>query len=158
MTVENKPETNGNEAQASEQANDSAKTSTRAKKVTKEVVALSLKEQSSKESQLKHVSGLPENRPIGVSHLAIKEDGNGLPNNRPIEASHLKITSTYNSVGAARPVVASGMEISNTLAISGNRPIALSHLKISETYTVMGNRPVASNEIDDPMTLMGFLD
>jgi hypothetical protein len=50
------------------------------------------------------------------------------------------------------------MEISSTLAISGNRPIALSHLHISETYTVMGNRPVASNEIDDPETLMGFLD
>ncbi|NJK47694.1 hypothetical protein HC931_05480 [Candidatus Gracilibacteria bacterium] len=158
MTVE-KLETNGNEAQASEQTNDSAKTSTRGKKATKEVVALSLKEQPHKESQLKHVDGLPENRPIGVSHLAIKEvDGNGLPNNRPVEASHLKVTSTYTSVGGLRPVVASGMEISNTLAISGNRPIALSHLKISETYTVMGNRPVASNEIDDPMTLMGFLD
>jgi hypothetical protein len=50
------------------------------------------------------------------------------------------------------------MEVSGTLAISGNRPIAVSHLKISETYSVMGNRPVASNEVDDAMTLMGFLD
>jgi hypothetical protein len=82
----------------------------------------------------------------------------GLPNNRPVEASHLKVVSTYTSVGGSRPVVSSGMEVSNTLAISGNRPIALSHLNISETYTVMGNRPVASNEIDDPTTLMGFLD
>jgi hypothetical protein len=44
------------------------------------------------------------------------------------------------------------------LAVSGHRPIAASHLQISETYAVMGNRPVASNEIDDPTTLMGFLD
>jgi hypothetical protein len=158
MTAE-KLETNGNQIPENEQANDSAKTSTRAKKATKEVVALSLKENSAKESQLKHVEGLPENRPIGISHLAIKEmDGSGLPNNRPVEASHLKVVSTYTSVGGVRPVVASGMEISSTLAISGNRPIALSHLNISETYSVMGNRPVASNEIDDPATLMGFLD
>ncbi|OKH18145.1 hypothetical protein NIES593_22455 [Hydrococcus rivularis NIES-593] len=157
MTVE-KLEANGNQIQEAEQANDSAKTGNRAKK-NREVVALSVKKQAEKESQLKHVEGLPENRPIGVSHLAIKEmDGQGLPNNRPVEASHLKVVSTYSSVGGVRPVVASGMEVSSTLAISGNRPIAASHLKISETYTVMGNRPVASNEIDDPAALMGFLD
>jgi hypothetical protein len=50
------------------------------------------------------------------------------------------------------------MDITGTLTISGHRPIMASHLKISETYSVMGNRPVASNEIDDPTTLMGFLD
>jgi hypothetical protein len=159
MSVENL-ENNGNQLPGTEQANDSAKTSARAKK-GKEVVALSLKDQPEKEAHglnlFKHAEGLPENRPIGVSHLTIKQM-DGLPNNRPVEASHLKVVSTYTSVGGSRPVVSSGMEVSNTLAISGNRPIALSHLNISETYTVMGNRPVASNEIDDPTTLMGFLD
>ena len=48
------------------------------------------------------------------------------------------------------------MEMSGSLTISGNRPIALSHLNITETYS--GNRPIASNEIDDPGTLMGYLD
>lgn len=81
-----------------------------------------------------------------------------LPGNRPVEASHLKVVSTYTSVGGLRPIVASGLEISDTLAVSGNRPIALSHLEISEIYSVMGNRPVASNDIDDPETLMGYLD
>jgi hypothetical protein len=81
-----------------------------------------------------------------------------LPGNRPIEPSHLEIVSTYSSVGAARPIVKSGMKISNSLTISGTRPIAVSTLKISETYSVMGNRPVASNEIDDPTTLMGYID
>ena len=80
----------------------------------------------------------------------------GLPSNRPIEASKLHIVSTYGAVGGTRPVGASLMEMSGSLTISGNRPIALSHLKISETYS--GNRPVASNEIDDPSTLMGYLD
>jgi hypothetical protein len=159
MTVE-KLESNGNQTQDTEQITDSAKTGSRAKK-TKEVVALSVKDKNAKESQdlnlFKHGDGLPNNRPIGVSHLAIKK-AEGMPNNRPIEASHLKVVSTYNSVGGSRPVTASGMEVSSTLAISGNRPIALSHLAISETYTVMGNRPVASNEIDDPTALMGYLD
>ncbi|WLT38512.1 hypothetical protein NON20_01110 [Synechocystis sp. B12] len=48
------------------------------------------------------------------------------------------------------------MEVSSTMTVSGNRPIALSHLHISEITA--GNRPVASNEIDDPNTLMGYLD
>jgi hypothetical protein len=81
-----------------------------------------------------------------------------LPNNRPIEPSHLQIVKTYSSVGSDRPITKSGIEVSNTMVISGNRPIALSHLQISETYAVMGNRPVASNEIDDPSTLMGYID
>jgi hypothetical protein len=81
-----------------------------------------------------------------------------LPNNRPIEPSHLQIVRTYSSVGGSRPVSKSGIQVSNTLTISGNRPIAVSTLKISETYSVMGNRPVASNEIDDPTTLMGYID
>jgi hypothetical protein len=80
----------------------------------------------------------------------------GLPSNRPVEASKLRVVSTYGAVGGTRPVSASLMEVSGSLTISGNRPIALSHLKISELYS--GNRPVASNEIDDPSTLMGYLD
>lgn len=81
-----------------------------------------------------------------------------LPNNRPVEPSHLQIVRTYSSVGSNRPVTKSAIAVSNTLAISGNRPIALSTLNVSETYVVMGNRPVASNEIDDPTTLMGYID
>lgn len=90
--------------------------------------------------------------------LKLAEKGELLPGNRPIEAGHLNVVSTYSSVGGERPVVSSGMDIVGTLSISGNRPIAASHLHISETYAVMGSRPVASNEIDDPSTLMGFLD
>ncbi|MDJ0679484.1 MAG: hypothetical protein QNJ18_06425 [Xenococcaceae cyanobacterium MO_167.B52] len=81
-----------------------------------------------------------------------------LPGNRPIEPSHLQVVSTYSSVGSARPVTKSDMQISSTLVLSGNRPITMSTLQVSETYTVMGNRPVASNDIDDPLTLMGYLD
>ena len=81
-----------------------------------------------------------------------------LPGNRPIEPSHLQVVSTYSSVGSARPVTKSDIKVSNTIVISGNRPITLSTLQVSETYTVMGNRPVASNDIDDPLTLMGYLD
>ena len=81
-----------------------------------------------------------------------------LPGNRPIEPSHLQIVHTYSSVGSSRPVTKSDIKVSSTMVLSGNRPITLSGLQISETSTVMGNRPVASNEIDDPSTLMGYLD
>ncbi len=135
-------ETNGNPPQEGEQAKETAKTtSARAKKTkdTQEVTALSVSTAQSG----------------GIKLLQSPE---GLPGNRPIEASHLHIVGTYNSVGGSRPITANGVEVSSTLTVSGNRPIAVSHLNISEMYSVMGNRPVASNEIDDPATLMGFLD
>ncbi len=137
MTVE-KLET---AAPSETEAKDTAKTTTarpRKPREEKEVTALSLSHQS--------------------GGLKLLTQPSGLPSNRPIEASHLKVVSTYTSVGGSRPVTASGIEVSNTLTVSGNRPITVSHLKISETYSVMGNRPVASNEIDDPLTLMGYLD
>lgn len=81
-----------------------------------------------------------------------------LPGNRPVEASHLKIVSSFNSVGSIRPITSSGMIVSRNMVMSGNRPVLASTLKISETYAVMGNRPVASNEVDDPISLMGYLD
>ena len=81
-----------------------------------------------------------------------------LPNNRPIEASHLTIVRSYRSGGTERPVTAGNFSIGHSITVSGIRPIALSTLKISETYSVMGNRPVASNEIDNPIILMGYLD
>ena len=124
---------NGNQVQDSEsKAEDNPKAG------SKEVVALSVKGEE-KGSDLIHQAGF-------------------FHGNRPVEASHLKVVGTYTSVGGARPIAASGMEVSGTLTVSGHRPIAASHLKISETYSVMGNRPVASNEIDDPATLMGYLD
>ncbi|AFY39701.1 hypothetical protein Lepto7376_3504 [[Leptolyngbya] sp. PCC 7376] len=93
-----------------------------------------------------------------VTALSVKEPTKlGLPNNRPIEPSHLKVTSTYKSVGADRPVTAGTMEISSTMTISGNRPIAASLLQVSDTF-VMGKRPVAPNETDDIDILIGYLD
>ncbi len=81
-----------------------------------------------------------------------------LPGNRPVEASHLNVVSTYKSAGGARPVTSGTFKIASAITLSGNRPIAASHLHISDSYVVMGNRPVASNAIDDPTTLMGFID
>lgn len=126
-----KTETNESPLQEAEKAPSSRSARTTKSKTDNETMALSVKNQSQ----------------------AI-----ALPGNRPIEASHLKVVSTYNSVGGNRPIVASGLDVAGTLTVSGSRPIIASHLKISDTYTVMGNRPVASNEIDDPLTLMGFLD
>jgi hypothetical protein len=86
------------------------------------------------------------------------QKGSLLPQNRPIEPSHLQIVSTYDSVGSHRPVTKSDVHFNSSLAISGNRPIAVSTLQISESYSVMGDRPVAPNDIDDPTTLMGYID
>lgn len=95
-------------------------------------------------------------KPKHIGGLDLLPTPKGMPTNRPIEASKIHVVSTYGSMGATRPVGASTMEVSSIMTVSGNRPIALSHLHISEITA--GNRPVASNEIDDPNTLMGYLD
>jgi len=85
-------------------------------------------------------------------------EGARLPGNRPIEASHLNVVGTYNSLGAIRPITATEGQRIGTMRISGHRPIYASTLVISESYSVMGNRPVASNEIDDPLLILDYLD
>lgn len=141
MTVE-KPESNPSVSPETSGAAEAAKVAARNRKA---------KTEADKESSALSVSR-------SSTGLQLLDKPSDLPNNRPIEASHLKVIHTYNVVGSARPVTASTMEVSGSLSISGNRPIALSHLKISETYSVMGNRPVASNDMDDFVTLMGYLD
>ena len=89
--------------------------------------------------------------------LSVQERNTLLPQNRPIEPSHLEIVRTYSSVGSNRPVTKGTIDFNSSLTISGNRPIAVSTLQVSETY-IMGNRPIAANDIDDPATLMGYLD
>lgn len=76
---------------------------------------------------------------------------------RPTSASHLEVAHTMNSSGI-RPIGANTMQVVESIYESGIRPISSSGLVISQTYSSMGNRPVASNIIDDPDSIMGFLD
>ncbi|GAX44764.1 hypothetical protein NIES4075_57830 [Tolypothrix sp. NIES-4075] len=76
---------------------------------------------------------------------------------RPTSASDLHVAHTMNSSGI-RPIGENTMEVVESIYESGVRPIASSGLIISQTYSAMGNRPVASNTIDDPDSIMGFLD
>lgn len=76
---------------------------------------------------------------------------------RPTSASDLHVAHTMNSSGI-RPIGENTMEVVESIYESGIRPIASSGLVISQTYSAMGNRPVASNMIDDPDSIMGFLD
>lgn len=82
----------------------------------------------------------------------------GMPN-RPIEHSNLEVTGTLMG---RRPIVKAESAMSVSLiqseemtGVMANRPVAATHLQI--TAMVM-NRPVASNQVDDPNTLMGYID
>jgi hypothetical protein len=79
--------------------------------------------------------------------------------NRPIEHSHLEIVGMLS---ANRPIFKANtrddvalIHLEDAVGALANRPIEASHLQI--TSMVM-NRPIADNDIDDPVTLMGFLD
>ena len=79
--------------------------------------------------------------------------------NRPVEPSHLEVTGTLMG---NRPIVKTESALSITLiqpedaaGVMANRPIAATNLEIT---SMLMNRPVASNQIDDPNTLMGYLD
>ncbi|MDJ0688135.1 MAG: hypothetical protein QNJ41_06480 [Xenococcaceae cyanobacterium MO_188.B32] len=113
--------------------------------------------QSTEEHTEEHAVDSNENKGREALALSVNK-GTLLPNNRPIEPSHLEVVGTYSSLGANRPIAKGSMKISSSITVSGHRPIAVSTLNVSETHTIMGNRPVASNEIDDPASLMGYLD
>lgn len=100
---------------------------------------------------------LPNQEPKAGLQLKLSSEHH-LPGNRPIEANHLEIVKTFSSGGSLRPITKSDVHKTGEIIISGTRPIAARTLKISETYSVMGNRPVASNQIDDPINLMGYID
>lgn len=85
-----------------------------------------------------------------VNQLAVSSD-------RPISHSEFEVAHTVNVMGI-RPVGVNTMQIVDSINQSGIRPISSSALAISQTYSSMGNRPIASNQIDDPSSLMGFLD
>lgn len=97
--------------------------------------------------------GLPNNRPIGSTHLQISETLSIL-GNRPVSASHIKIRQTFSASGI-RPISNGEIEIAETFSASGVRPIGTTHLVIEET--IMG-RPVAANDDNENNGLMGFLD
>ncbi|MGF1491830.1 MAG: hypothetical protein ACFBSC_05115 [Microcoleaceae cyanobacterium] len=88
-----------------------------------------------------------------ASHAAL-----GMPN-RPIEESHLEIVGTL--MGGNRPIVkAESASIAlvpseDSVGAMANRPVGASDLHVTG---ILMNRPVASNQVDNPYTLMGYLD
>ncbi len=133
-------------------AKTTASRSSVSKENAKEELALAAKEET---KETKQPLELETQAPTGAIELSPKTT---LVGNRPVEASHLELSDHFASGGHMRPVMKSHLNIVATMSSSGIRPITASTLEISETYRVMGNRPVASNEIDDPTTLMGYLD
>jgi hypothetical protein len=76
--------------------------------------------------------------------------------NRPIEPSTLKVV--YSAGVGNRPIFASEMQVVNTDLLPGHRPIMASSSELLNADMLLGNRPIAANEVDDPLTLMGYLD
>lgn len=135
MSTENATETQNGDASAAE----------------KNVVALAVKGDEG-QSVTVYQSKLPNNRPVATGTLEVKE---GAILNRPVSISKLDVKEV---LPGGRPIVASGLEVSSSITVAGNRPIMASTLQVSELGFLPGGRPIASNQIDDPKTLMGYLD
>ncbi|MGI0487995.1 hypothetical protein ACN4EK_21355 [Pantanalinema rosaneae CENA516] len=91
-------------------------------------------------------------RPIAASHLELF--GSFL-NGRPIEASHLTVRGT---LPGDRPIFNSPVHLVEGLMLPGDRPIMVSDPQLMQGSMLPGNRPIASNDIDDPASLMGYID
>jgi hypothetical protein len=76
---------------------------------------------------------------------------------RPIEPSHLEVLD-ITTIPGHRPIFASHLQVVNSDLLPGHRPIMASDPELLNAPMLMMNRPIASNEVDDPETLMGFLD
>ena len=146
------PKKTATKARSTTKSSSTNSSSSASKNNGKEELALATKEET-KES--KQTLELETKTPSGAIELSPKTT---LVGNRPIEPSSIELAESFAAGGNIRPVVKSNLEIVGTISSSGLRPITASTLQISETYRVMGDRPVASNEIDDPATLMGYID
>lgn len=93
-------------------------------------------------------------RPIMASTIEV---AGTLIGGRPIEASHLAIIDT-DTIPGHRPVFASELAVIEADTLPNHRPIAASPGYLMQASTLPGGRPVASNEIDDPTSLMGYID
>ena len=90
-------------------------------------------------------------RPIGASNLSVFST---ILNDRPIVATNLRVVEYVGS----RPIFASDVIVRDDLTLPGGRPIVASDPHLLEASLLPGGRPIASNEIDDPIALMGYLD
>ncbi len=107
------------------------------------------------------------NTPESGSALAVKSEGqnSGIElskprfflGNRPIEPSNLKVLDTATTPGN-RPIFASDMTVYSHDMLPGHRPVMASDDSLTHAPMLLGNRPIASNQVDDPLTLMGYLD
>lgn len=93
-------------------------------------------------------------RPIAASNMEIYGT---ILNNRPIMASNIRVAE-HNVLADRRPIFCSDLVFRDDLTLPGGRPIVASDPRLLEASLLPGGRPIASNEIDDPETLMGFLD
>lgn len=116
----------------------------------------------------------------------VVHESSGLPNNRPVISSGVQIVATFTD-GGIRPIGASDSHLIESDYHYGNRPIAANYPEVTslvhledaplfygrpvaanypdvahrvnlESAEIFYNRPIASNDIDDPITLMGYLD
>ena len=128
-------------------------TSTRGRKIESKAEDPNAAASDSEVTALTLQKGAAANKSLSVTYPP-----SNLPQGRPVSPSEHKVADTFSAVGAERPIFASTLQVSGIIKSSGDRPISASSLVISQTYSLMGNRPIASNEIDDPNTLMGYLD
>jgi hypothetical protein len=91
-------------------------------------------------------------RPVTSSHLELYDS---YLNGRPISASHLQV---FEMLPGGRPVFVSDLKIVDSELLPNHRPIMASDAKLLEGSFLPGGRPIAPNEVDDPLSLMGFLD
>lgn len=76
---------------------------------------------------------------------------------RPIEPSNLEVIDT-DRIPGHRPIFASHLHVIDTDSLPGHRPIVASDPALMHGSMLPGYRPIAANQVDDPQTLMGYLD
>lgn len=91
-------------------------------------------------------------RPIEASHLAVFGT---ILNGRPILSSSLKVAEM---LPGGRPIFFSDFHGVEGAELPGGRPIMVSQPGLLAASTLPGGRPIFSNDVDDALTLMGYID
>jgi|GEM_PF-5280857 len=90
--------------------------------------------------------------------LNVNEENTGLGNSSGTNKEQGKAMGLALSTNPSKAPASLTLQVSQPSFSPNYRPIGSSNLVIYKTVNLSGIRPIASNDMDDPESLMGYLD
>lgn len=99
-----------------------------------------------------------KSRSQGQKTLKVNEENMALGNSSGTNKDQGKAMGLALSTNPSKAPASLTLQVPQPSFPPNYRPVGSSNLEIYKTVNLSGIRPIASNDIDDPESLMGYLD